>query len=74
MIFFILSGDFDNDNISGPKSAKTQIINVRVPSLDEILANADKTQDNIQDEMQKTLEEAEKLKRNLKKLIVISKE
>ena len=29
---------FDNDNISGPKSAKTQIINIRVPSLDEILA------------------------------------
>lgn len=59
---------FDNDNISGPKSAKTQIINVRVPSLDEILANADKTQDNIQDEMQKTLEEAEKLKRELEKI------
>jgi len=59
---------FDNDNISGPKSAKTQIINVRVPSLDEILSSADETQDNVQDEMQKTLEEAEKLKRELEKI------
>ncbi len=59
---------FDNDNISGPKSAKTQIINVRVPSLDEILANADETHDNVQDEMQETLEEAEKLKRELEKI------
>lgn len=59
---------FDNDNVSGPKSAKTQLINVRVPSLDEILANADKTQDNVQDEMQKTLKEAEDLKQELEKI------
>lgn len=59
---------FDNDNISGPKSAKTQIINVRVPSLDEILANADETQDNVQDEMKETLKEAEELKKELEKI------
>ena len=59
---------FDNDNISGPKSAKTQIINVRVPSLDEILAEADETQDNVQDEMQETLKEAEELKKELEKI------
>ena len=59
---------FDNDNVSGPKSAKTQIINIRVPSLDEILANADETQDNVQDEMQETLKEAEELKKELEKI------
>ena len=59
---------FDNDNVSGPKSAKTQIINVRVPSLDEILAKADETQDNVQDEMQETLKEAEELKKELEKI------
>jgi hypothetical protein len=59
---------FDNDNISGPKSAKTQLINVRVPSLDEILAKADETQDNVQDEMQETLKEAEELKKELEKI------
>jgi hypothetical protein len=59
---------FDNDNISGPKSAKTQIINVRVPSLDEILSQADETQENVQDEMQKTLKDAEELKKELEKI------
>ena len=59
---------FDNDNVSGPKSAKTQIINVRVPSLDEILSQADETQENVQDEMQETLKEAEELKKELEKI------
>lgn len=59
---------FDNDNVSGPKSAKTQIINVRVPSLDEILSKADKTQESSIDEMQQTLQEAEKLKEELEKI------
>ena len=59
---------FDNDNVSGPKSAKTQIINVRVPSLDEILSQADEIQENVQDEMQKTLKDAEELKKELEKI------
>jgi hypothetical protein len=59
---------FDNDNVSGPKSVKTQIINIRVPSLDEILSLADETQDNVQDEMQETLKEAEELKKELEKI------
>ncbi len=59
---------FDNDNVSGPKSAKTQIINVRVPSLDEILAKADDTQEVAQDDMQQTLKEAEDLKKELEKI------
>jgi hypothetical protein len=59
---------FDNDNVSGPKSAITQTINVRVPSLDEILAQVDKTQDNVQDEMQETLKDAEELKKELEKI------
>jgi hypothetical protein len=59
---------FDNDNVSGPKSAKTQIVNVRVPSLDEILASADDTQENVHDEMQEALKEAEDLKKELEKI------
>ncbi|MCL4278384.1 MAG: hypothetical protein KJZ60_01655, partial [Ignavibacteriaceae bacterium] len=35
---------FDNDNINGPKSARTQTLTVRVPSLDEILTEADQVQ------------------------------
>lgn len=59
---------FDNDNVSGPKSAKTQIINVRIPSLDEILSQADETQENVQDELQETLKEAEELKKELEEI------
>jgi len=59
---------FDNDNVSGPKSVKTEVINVRVPSLDEILSQADNTQENAQDDMQKTLREAEELKQELEKI------
>lgn len=59
---------FDNDNVSGPKSVKTPVYSVRVPSLDEILANADKLQNEAVDELSKTLEEAEQLKKELEKI------
>jgi DNA repair exonuclease SbcCD ATPase subunit len=54
--------------VSGPKSARTPEYNVRVPSLDEILASADKRQDQVTDELQKTLKEAEELKKTLDKI------
>jgi hypothetical protein len=56
---------FDNDNISGPKSAKTSIFMVRVPSLDEILAEADQTQTEAEKELEQTLKEAEDLQKTL---------
>ncbi len=67
-VYYFFIEIFDNDNVSGPKSAKTQIINVRVPSLDEILSQADEIQENVQDEMQKTLKDAEELKKELEKI------
>ncbi len=59
---------FDNDNVSGPKSAKTPVYNVRVPSLDEILAGVDQIQNESVDELSKTLQEAEQLKKDLEKI------
>lgn len=59
---------FDNDNVSGPKSAKSPEFKIRVPSLDEILAKAEDTQQNAQEELIKTLKEAEELKENLEKM------
>jgi hypothetical protein len=59
---------FDNDNINGPKSAKTSVFTVRVPSLDEILAEADKIQSNTETELEQTLKEAEELQQELKEL------
>ncbi len=59
---------FDNDNISGPKSAKTNSFTVRLPSLDEILAKTDKKQDQVEQDLKKTLKEAEELKKDLDKI------
>jgi hypothetical protein len=56
---------FDNDVISGPKSAKTQSFTIRVPSLDEILNNADKLQTSSEEDLKQTLKEAEDLKKTL---------
>ncbi len=59
---------FDNDNVSGPKSAKTGTFTVRVPSLDELFAEADKSQDAAEKKLMESLKEAEKLKDNLEKI------
>jgi len=59
---------FDNDNISGPKSAKTNSFTVRFPSLEEILAKTDKKQVQVEHDLKKTLKEAEELKKDLDKI------
>ncbi len=59
---------FDNDNINGPKSAKSKIYTVRVPTLDELFTQAEETQLNAEKELMETLKEAEKIKDELKNL------
>jgi Domain of unknown function (DUF4175) len=58
----------DNDNINGPKSTKSSIFAIRVPSLDEILARADNTHNNAQQNLKETLKDAEDLKKELEKI------
>lgn len=57
---------FDNDIISGPKSSRTKTINLRVPSLDEILTKTDNTYKNSIDDLKNTLKKAEEIHKNLK--------
>jgi hypothetical protein len=59
---------FDNDNVSGPKSAKTPSFTIRVPSLDEILYDADQVHAQTETELEKTLKEAEQLKKTLEQI------
>lgn len=59
---------FDNDVVSGPKSTKTDIYTVRVPSLDEIFAEAENTQETSEMELVETLEEAQKLSDELENI------
>ena len=59
---------YDNDIISGPKSAKTSTFNVRVPTLNEILSKTDKTQDQAVSNLEESLKEAEKLKQTFEEI------
>ena len=59
---------FDNDLVSGPKSTKSATFAIRVPSLDEILAKADNTHNEAQQNLKETLKEAEDLKNELEKI------
>lgn len=59
---------FDNDAVSGPKSAKTDIRNLRLPSLDELFAQSDKSLDNVEKEMKELMKDAEELKKELDKI------
>ncbi len=59
---------FDNDNVNGPKSAKTRQFTITVPSLDEIFADADTKQQSTAKDLSQTLKEAEKLHDEFQKL------
>ncbi len=58
---------FDNDNVSGPKSAKSSTFDVRVPSLEEILTRADDTHQEAVQDFKQTLKDAQELKKILRK-------
>ncbi|TAL69009.1 MAG: hypothetical protein EPN82_08330 [Bacteroidetes bacterium] len=59
---------YDNDIVSGPKSARTQTLSLRLPSLDEVLKDADKSQDKLQKDLQNVLKQAEDVKKDMDEL------
>lgn len=59
---------FDNDYITGPKSAKTSNYMIRIPSMDELFASVDKTQTSTENKLSETLDEAAKLKDKLESI------
>jgi hypothetical protein len=59
---------FDNDIVSGPKSAKSASYNIRVPSLSELLNNAGDVQNQSEKDLQDTFKEAEDLKQKFTEL------
>ena len=58
----------DNDQVSGPKSARTREYIVRVPTLEELFATGEKKQEEIQKELSEVLKEAEQLQKDMEKL------
>ncbi len=59
---------FDNDVVNGPKSARSQVYLLRLPSLEEVFTDLNKGHDQSVDDLKKTLEEAKKLKENLESI------
>lgn len=58
----------DNDQFGGPKTARTSTLIVRMPSLDEVFAQTDKTQETAQKELKNLAKEAEEVKREAEQL------
>lgn len=59
---------FDNDNVSGPKSGKSEIYTLRLPSLEEVFADVNKSHDVSLDAMKESLKQAEEAKKEFEEL------
>lgn len=59
---------FDNDVIHGPKSGRSQMFLLRLPSLEEVFAESEKGQDQSIDDLKQTLQDAKELKEKLKSI------
>ncbi|MBI5473597.1 MAG: hypothetical protein HY961_14755 [Ignavibacteriae bacterium] len=59
---------FDNDNVSGPKSGKSEVYTLRLPSLEEVFADVDKGHELSLDAMKESLKQAEEAKKELEEL------
>jgi len=58
----------DNDIINGPKTTKSQTYLIRLPSLEEVFADADKIHDNALQALEESLKDAQELKKDLEDL------
>ena len=59
---------FDNDDVSGPKKGVSESYLLRLPSLDEVFADAEKGESETTEKMDQSLQEAKDLKKNLDEL------
>ncbi len=59
---------FDNDGVSGSKSARTNLMVYAKPTVEEYEELAEKNNDEIKDELKKSLEESKKIQEDMKKL------
>ncbi len=58
----------DNDIINGPKTTKSQTYQIRLPSMEEIFAEADKTHEDALKTLEESLRDAQELKKDLEDL------
>jgi len=59
---------WDNDGVNGNKSARSQEMTFRIPTLEEINAMVDKHQEDLKDDFDKTIKEAKAIQKEIEKL------
>lgn len=59
---------WDNDGINGSKSAKSQIMTLRIPKLDEINEQTEESNKAIKDELEEAIKEVRKLQEEIENL------
>jgi hypothetical protein len=59
---------FDNDAIKGPKSGRSNLYLLRLPSLDEVFADVDKEHERSIDDLKQSLDDAKQLKENIESI------
>lgn len=59
---------FDNDDVSGPKSSRSQMYTLRLPSLEEVFTDLEKGHEQTLEDLGSALEDAKKLHEDLEKI------
>ena len=59
---------WDNDGVNGSKSAKSQSMIYRAPSLNEIAKNTEKNNSEIKKEMEQSIKDAKELQKEMQDL------
>lgn len=59
---------FDNDAVNGPKSARSPLYTLRLPSLEEVFTDLDQGHEQSLEELGSALEDAKKLREDLEKI------
>lgn len=59
---------WDNDGVNGSKSARSQEMTFRIPTLDEINAMVNKHQEDLKDDFEQTIKEAKNIQEAIDKL------
>jgi hypothetical protein len=59
---------WDNDGISGPKASRSQAMVFKAPTLEEIEADTKKSNEDIKDKLEESIEQAQKLQKDIEDL------
>ena len=59
---------WDNDGVNGSKSSRTQMRSYAAPTIDEFIEERDQKNEDIKDELEKSLKDAKEIQKDLEEL------